>query len=397
MRILAISEFYPKFDRASGDLRYFQLLKSLAESHEMSIWAYDAQYEVRTVSEEDTQRYRQALEGLGVRVLQGGVAPVLKSAAYDLVIFEYYFAAQRWFDQVRFLLPRARIIIDSVDIVFRRMISKAEVTGSAADHIAAERVKQEELAIYARADGIITVSPEDDVVLHAVLPNVRSFIIPNIHSMPAQSPIEARSRHSLVFVGAFPHQPNVDAMLYFCAEIFPLITRELPDVRLTVIGYDPPPAIQALASESIEVLGFVPDTRPYLERAAVSIAPLRFGAGIKGKIGEAMSYALPVVTTSVGAEGFGLVPGEHLLVADTPEEFATAVLRLMRDDALYRGIASAGRTFIETRYSEVAVAQRVRDFAESAAGLEVHHLELFRLLRMSARQWLQENLLWRFG
>jgi glycosyltransferase involved in cell wall biosynthesis len=148
----------------------------------------------------------------------------------------------------------------------------------------------------------------------------------------------------------------------------PFIRERVPAAKLRIIGDSPPPAVQQLAGPGIEVLGYVPDLQVHLLRNRISVAPLRYGGGIKGKIGEAMSAGLPVVTTSVGTEGFGLSAGEHALVAETPEAFAAAVVNLLQDRAFYDRIRRAGWEFIAQRFSpEVVKANLLRFFAEVAA------------------------------
>ena len=173
-------------------------------------------------------------------------------------------------------------------------------------------------------------------------------------------PNPAKRRYGeLVFVGGFKHDPNVDAMLYFCHEVMPRIAAARPHARLKIIGSHPPPAIQALAGEHVDVLGFVPETAPYLESAYISVAPLRYGGGMKGKVGEAMSFGLPVVTTSYGAEGFGLRPDEDLLIGDTADSFTAKVIALLDDANLHNRIARRGYNFIEEHFSVPAVEQRL--------------------------------------
>ena len=133
---------------------------------------------------------------------------------------------------------------------------------------------------------------------------------------------------SILFVGDFRHAPNADAVLFFYRHVLPLVRRSLRDVAVTIVGDAPPREVRALSSADITVTGWVPDVEPYLTTHCISIAPLRFGAGLKGKIVEAMATGLPVVTTPVGAEGMELVHGSTALIAESPEAFARAVIQL---------------------------------------------------------------------
>jgi glycosyltransferase involved in cell wall biosynthesis len=205
-----------------------------------------------------------------------------------------------------------------------------------------------------------------------------------------------RDRNALIFVGAYTHPPNVDAALFFVNEVLPLIVAAKPNVRLRLIGFAPPPEVLALASDEVEVLGYVEETAPYLDSSYISIAPIRFGAGVKGKIGDAMAHRLPVVTTSVGVEGFGLTPGDNILVGNTPREFADAVIRLLVDDALHEKLAQAGFDFIRQNFSEEVIGRRIGDFVGMLDSYPVQLLPVQIRIRQSIFNWLERTLFWRF-
>jgi len=167
-------------------------------------------------------------------------------------------------------------------------------------------------------------------------------------------------RRGLVFIGGFQHPPNTDAVLWYASEVLPLLRARLPGVPTYVVGGQPPATVRALAAEDLIVTGHVPDVMPYFTGCRVSIAPLRYGAGVKGKVNLAMSYGLPVVATTPSVEGMHLEPGGDVLVADTPEAFADAVARVYDDERLWEQLAAAGRDNIRQHFSrEVARAALV--------------------------------------
>src|SRR6185369_13677698 len=173
------------------------------------------------------------------------------------------------------------------------------------------------------------VTEDDRGLLLRELKHLRVEIVPTMHDVSPLDDATQRTPNTLVFVGPFLHAPNIDAMVYFCNEVFPLITSEIPDATLAIVGSFPTQPVKNLARDGVEVIGFVPDVKPYLDSSYVSIAPLRFGGGMKGKIGEAMAHGLPVVTTSIGIEGFGLTPSTNVLVGDTPRDFASLTCDLL--------------------------------------------------------------------
>jgi GT2 family glycosyltransferase/glycosyltransferase involved in cell wall biosynthesis len=173
---------------------------------------------------------------------------------------------------------------------------------------------------------------------------------------PAQPALEPH----MVFVGAFQHLPNVEAMIYFCREIFPLIRKQVREASLAIVGSKPSPEIVDLAEiPGIEVTGYVPDIRPHMAAASVYVVPLRLGVGIRGKILEAWSMALPVVATSIACSGLRYKSGKNLLLADTAQDFAENVVMLLRDPRLRARLGAAGRQTAENHYGWDAAAQQL--------------------------------------
>lgn len=173
---------------------------------------------------------------------------------------------------------------------------------------------------------------------------------------PAATPVAA---DQLVFTGAMDWYPNEDAILHFVDAILPLIRREAPDVRLSVVGRNPSPSLRAVATRAgVHVTGTVDDVRPFVRAASVYVVPLRVGGGTRLKIFEALAMGKAVVSTSVGAEGLPLVAGEHFLSADDPAAFAQSVLKLMRDPQAREGLGLAGRRLVAARYSWGEVGRR---------------------------------------
>ena len=288
------------------------------------------------------------------------------------------------------------VIIDSVDVHFHRLAAKARLTQTMKDRNKAQQLKSRELATYRKADVVTTVSEEDRKILRREIPDLRVEIIPLIHEIPPLTERAHQMGSSLLFVGNFHHHPNVDAMIYFCDEILPLIRRRAPEVRLTIVGNSPPEAVKALAGNAVSVLGYVPDLKPLLQGSDISIAPLRYGGGIKGKISEAMAYGLPVITTSVGTEGFGLSPGENVLVGDTPAAFADAVVQLIRDRQLYDKLRKAAWVFVKERYSVSAVSKQIQHVIGTLENYPVKKLSPAKIVGKAVRYHLDKYLFWRF-
>jgi glycosyltransferase involved in cell wall biosynthesis len=147
------------------------------------------------------------------------------------------------------------------------------------------------------------------------------------------------------------YRPNLDAALFLIDEVLPLVQAELPEASVTIVGRGDPAELSRVRGPNVEATGEVPDVRPYLQQAAVVAVPIRAGSGTRFKVVEGLAVAAPMVSTAVGCEGIGVRDGEHLLVANSAENFAGAVVRLLRDRELGRRLGAAGRRFVEDEYS----------------------------------------------
>ncbi|PWU00624.1 MAG: hypothetical protein C5B51_24730 [Terriglobia bacterium] len=220
--------------------------------------------------------------------------------------------------------------------------------------IQAKRMYEYERRVSLEAGQIVAVSAADAEEMRRLFGVARVTGIPtgvNIdYFRPPQNSAETTG---LVFVGSMDWLPNVDGLLYFVREILPLIRRGKPDCALTIVGRTPPPKITALAERDplIRVTGTVPDIRPYLWEAAVSIVPLRIGGGTRLKIYEAMAARIPVVSTTVGAEGLTIHPPDDIRIADTPQDFADRCLELLEDRAARCRQAAAAWEMVRAGFS----------------------------------------------
>jgi glycosyltransferase involved in cell wall biosynthesis len=168
-----------------------------------------------------------------------------------------------------------------------------------------------------------------------------------------------------LFVGGFEHPPNIDAAIYLVREIMPRVWRRRADVSLTIVGGSAPREVEELAASRVDITGWVADLQPFLDTARAMVVPVRFGAGIKGKITQGLAAGLPVVTTTVGAEGLDGEDGQNMLVADDPEALAERVLRVIEDDMLWQSLSVAGQELVASRCSLELLDERL---SETLAG-----------------------------
>jgi glycosyltransferase involved in cell wall biosynthesis len=255
---------------------------------------------------------------------------------------------------LRELSPDTKIIYDTVDLHFLRERRRAEIEDAGEASRSAKRHYEMELWLVRVSDAVFVVSETERDLLAEEAPGASIFVIPTIHQ--GQDPgLSYEERSGLLFVGSFNHPPNRDAVEWLIGEVLPIVHESLPDVATYIVGSNPTDEINALAADGVEVLGWVPDLRSLYARTRVFVAPLRYGAGIRGKIGESAAYGLPVVSTSLGAEGLKLQPELEILVADGAEAFAAAIVRSYNDPDLWGGLARNSRRAIASQCSPAVV------------------------------------------
>jgi O-antigen biosynthesis protein len=226
-------------------------------------------------------------------------------------------------------------------------------------------VRQEELRLMRQCDLVAAVSDDERQEIFRRVPDAEVIVLPNVHDVPDDPPGRA-DRSGMVFIGGFDHIPNVDGMLWFVDEVMPLIQQRWPG-KLTILGSNPPEEVLALSSEHITITGYQADVDPFFRAAAVFVAPLRYGAGVKGKVGQAMSLGVPVVTTRIGSEGMGIVDGRHALVRDDPAAFAEAVVELATDTDLWERVSAAGMMLVTESFSPARMRVRLQELLARTA------------------------------
>lgn len=348
-RMLIVEHSVPKPDQSAGARYTLSMIRALREmGWSITMWTYERN---------PGERYTEELEAMGLCVLDGrwpgSFAQWLEQdgAGLDHVMM-------LWPRVTRDLLPdvlrntHARISYHGIDLHFARIALQAArlddpfMEYESARHLAMERQiwRAVDVSVYLsqeEADEVLRLEPEVDA--RAISPYAFASF-----GEPAAPPATS----NILFVGGFGHPPNGDAVHWFAAEVFPLVLARHPAARFVVVGSNPPPDIRALASPMIDVLGQIDD--PALERAyattRVAVAPLRFGAGVKGKVVEALAKGMPIVTTPVGAQGLPGIDG-FVPIAEAPEQMAEAILRLLADDVAWMSQSQAQADHARQHYS----------------------------------------------
>ena len=359
-RVLVVDVVIPAHDRGAGHLRLTWILR-LLRSLGCHVTLFTTQQRVRR------DPYTKQLERLGIEVELSAASftafAVTRRGVYDLVFLSGADAAASLIDESRRAFPDATILYDSIDLHFLRQGRKAEVVGGPSER---DYWHAKELECIQRSDLTATVTETEAEIVRSLVPTARTVVLPVVYEPDPTPRLPYDATSDLLFVGGFLHDPNVDAVQYFVREVLPLVTDEV-DARLWVIGQQPPEDIRALESASVVVTGHVPDVEHHLRRARVSVSPVRYGAGMKGKNVHAMAHGLPLVTTTIGAEGMDLVDGQHALIRDGAEAFAAAVVALYRDPALWAHLSESSQELVRTRWTPAAMRARLADLLDATA------------------------------
>ncbi|HEX8130079.1 MAG TPA: glycosyltransferase, partial [Pyrinomonadaceae bacterium] len=346
--VFVFDERIPTPDRDAGSARMMFILKSLARTCRPVFVPLNRPHGI----EYERLLWKEGIET--ANIVEYG--RLLQERKFQAAILSRPLVADGLINSLRQIKPSLKIIFDMVDTYFIRLEREHRVTQDERAAEEARRYREIELRLARACNLVWCASPEDRKAVAHEAPEVRIEVVPTIHPLHPRGKNFVEREH-LLFLGNLAHRPNADAVHHFMRDIFPVVKRALPGVKLYIVGDNVTPEIAAYASADAEVLGYVPDIEPLFRNCRVMVVPLRYGAGIKGKLGESLSYGLPVVTTSTGAEGFGLTDGVEALIADEPGEFAAAVVRAYREEDLWERLAEHGYRHIEKYFTPEVVAE----------------------------------------
>ncbi len=377
--LLVYLEFpYPPHD--GGRSRMYNLLRQAAKNHQVTLVCFKGQdfgeenfrfvgelcQEVLLVSRPDppsrgwADKVRDAwsFQPVGLKSwysseLEEILCELVKKKSFDLVQFDQVLLAQ-YSPSIRPLpwilvhhnveaLSQSRQLTDSQPRSFYQKLSGT---------IERKRWQRYEIAMSRRARAIVAVSEQEAQYFKKHVPPEKVFVAPNGVDLDYFKPVERSApAPCLLFTGRMDYPPNVDAMGWFCRDIWPALRRVKPGLQLLVVGRDPTPEIVELgALNGITVTGMVEDVRPYFARSSLFIVPLRSGGGTRLKILEAMAMGMPVVSTNLGCEGLDVEDGQHILVGDGAAQFTAQVLRLLDSQALQMALGERGRLQVVEKY-----------------------------------------------
>jgi len=355
--ILIAEQRIPTPDRSSSSTRLYAILSILLDLG-FKITFFSAseknQYKWILDNKKAVEPYEAELTRKGISVFYG-VDDALNHLMEEGYKYKYAFLSYpqptfQFSPLIRAYAINAEVLYDTVDLHWLRLEREAEYKNNKTLLKKAERYYKMDRINIECSDRVIAITEDEKEQILSIAPDKKVEIISNIHaaSPPGTS---LADRKDLLFIGHYPHSPNEDAVIYFVKEVLPIIHKTIPGVNFTMLGNGITKNVKALAGQYVKAVGYEEDPTPYFNSSRVFVAPLNFGGGMKGKIGQSMSLGLPVVTTKIGAEGMKLVHEENALIANSPESFADEVIRLYKNDTLWNKLSDEGLNHIEKNFS----------------------------------------------
>ncbi len=390
LTILHLMPYLPTPPHFGGAMRMFHLLKHLHQRYQVYVIAYgdhgdeDEFYQEFPALKDRSLILRRPDNGRRIRLrqlqaflsdhsywytktfsdqMQMAIDQVTTSIHFDVILFEFPMLGQ-------FRFPKsATRIMDSHNVEYhllqRMSAVKQDLFRKLFYQRESQKIHREERQIAGSQDALFVTSAADAALFEELVPETPKIIIPNGVDTDFYRPFNGKSSSrkettsTLVFSGMMGYVPNYDGIMYFIEEIFPLIQQKRPSVRLRVVGKNPPEILKRKKNSQIEITGFVEDVRPYIHESDLYVVPLRMGGGTRLKILQAMAMKIPIVSTSIGAEGLDAIDGDHLLLRDHPKEFAEGVFELIENVSRRHKMAEKAYQFVKEEYDWRKIGGRI--------------------------------------
>lgn len=346
LSILILEEFLPKYDQDSGSNRFTEIIKILQENN------FRIYLAIKNLNTEKDKPYISIFQQMGVEVVQEFVTPqnkiirVKKQLRHikNMVDLVWIFRPEGydyWTKILRSLHFVSPIIYDMVDLHYLRFNREKDFFNKKKKVIRKEnKIISIEQKALKDSDAIAAISQEEKLqIVKNGIPSEKIFVVSNIHQIKKSgNKIPFEARNGIIFIGGFNHKPNVDAVLFLKNQIMPLVWEKKSEIQVSIIGGDLPEEIKQLHSSNFQILGYQKNVDFWFENSRIFVAPLRYGAGVKGKIGQALEYQLPIISSPIGVEGMKLLDGVQALVAETdhPEDFAEKIINLYDNEDLWK-------------------------------------------------------------
>ncbi len=356
-RILVVDAVTPTPDKDSGSIDIFNYMKIFI----------DLGFQVTFIPKDlkHCGAYTDSLTQLGIECIH---KPLFKSFANAIkefapaskfVLLYRASIAAPLIDTIRQYAPQTKLLFNPVDLHFLRKQRQAEISKSPIKFLAAKRMKKMELNTIRKVDASILLNANEIELVKNLIPEAQVFHIPMPREIPGPSNTPWEKRKHIVFIGGYKHHPNTDAVLFFVNNVWPYVRSLGFRGCFIIAGSNVPNKISSLATNDIVVKGYVSDLSELFGSCRLSVAPLRYGAGMKGKVISSLCHGVPCIATSMAVEGSELIPGEHILVEDDPQKMANLIYRVYDDKALWERLSSAGLNFCNENCSIESIKKKL--------------------------------------
>lgn len=356
--VLVVDYGVPQPDRHAGDVTLSKYLSLLVEARWRVVFA--------PMNGQAGGPPAEALERIGIELVRAPMTLENWLSKNGRHVQEVLLARPEIAEELIPLVRRftaAHLSYYTHDLHHLRLQRDAELSGDEARFDKASRMKKQECDIFNAVDCVLSPSKDEADIIASLAPGKDVQILPPYYydeeDIFARDKTHFETCADVIFVGGFPHIPNVDAALFIVNDVMPIVWAKSPQTRIVLAGYGPPPEVCDLAGERVVVTGQVPSLEPYYDRARVVLAALRYGGGVKGKVVDALRLGVPVVTTMVGAEGIGITPGDEAIVADNAADLAAAVLKLLGDSEQCARLSAAGAALIRRQFSRLTARKAI--------------------------------------
>ena len=393
MTILVLTPYVPYPPSFGGSVRIYHLMRQLSRQHRLILLSYresesglgdtsgldDICDDVRCI-DRDVGGGKRMLQLKSLvsphsfqyhvhhgAAMQQALDDVIRERDVDLILVEFS-------QMACFSFPAdIPVVIDQHNVEYdliRRMAARSHWSlRKVYNTIEAVKYRREEMRALAAATGVLATSERDARLMRDSVPSLRPRVVVNgVDTAFFQNPGRTPRPNTLVFVGATHYFPNEDGIHFYMRDIHPKVQAAVPDITVTFVGGRPPGAVRDYASEQVVVTGFVDDVRPYMHAASVFIVPLRMGGGTRFKVVEALAAEVPVVSTRLGSEGIPVENGREVMLADRPDAFADAVVRILREPELAASLRTAGRELVRQRFDWQVIGGQLEEELRRIAG-----------------------------
>jgi glycosyltransferase involved in cell wall biosynthesis len=362
---LVVDHNWPQPDRDSGSVDIVNLVRALAHLQFDTILAASKEH-----AGEQPARDRLIRQGLRCLLPEeaDSVAAFIQAFGpkIDLCIMCRVYCGGEFLEKLQRHAPQARLLFNSIDLNYLREERRARLLQDKALLAMVQQLRHREEQLIRHSDATFVVSTVERDLLAKTMPD--SLVVHMPLARETQKPKrDFADRNGIGFIGGFAHAPNVDAIRYFMEEIWPLVQQSLPDCEFSIVGADAP-ADLALGARNVRVLGHLSDVDAWFESVRMTVAPLRYGAGAKGKVASSLARGVPCIATSIASEGMTLAEYDTMPICDNPSDFAAAVVEVYENEELWRKFSLAGLRYADRMMSPAAWQRRL-DAALSLIGL----------------------------